>query len=297
MMQHESKHRLVYGAGPEWTELLEDELADRVIDFPCFELIPENFFNNNRKYFLDKLNKANIPVLIHAVGLSLGTDEPLKNDHLDKILAVADQVNMINFSEHLSMTEAAGIEIGQLTPIPWSIKSADVVIRKIEAIQQRINVPFALEHVAYKFFYPKTELSESEFINRILDRTGCDLMLDLNNLFCNSSNTGYDPYVWLEQVKIDRVSSIHLAGGYLDKYGIFQDGHSAPIPEAVWKLLEHVLQKITPQAIIVERTDNYPGIENLLSEVNKAHELLLASINQKSFAKKPTSSELLVVAA
>lgn len=296
-MQQESKHRRVLGAGPEWTELLEDELADRVIDFPCFELIPENFFDNNRKYFLDKLRSANIPVLVHAVSLSLGTDEPLKTAQLEKILAIADQVNMINFSEHLSMTEAAGIEIGQLTPILWSIKSADVVIRKIEAIQKRIDVPFALEHVAYKFFYPKTELSEPEFINRILDRTGCDLMLDLNNLYCNSKNALYDPYVWLDQVKIDRVSSIHLAGGYLDKYGIFQDGHSAPVPDEVWTLLKHVLTKITPQAIIVERTDNYPGIENLLAEVSKAQELLFASIKQKNLSKNQTSSDMSMVAA
>lgn len=269
----------IFGAGPEWTELLEDELADRALDFKCFELIPENFVDfPHRKYFLDALKNASTPVLIHSVGLSLGTDEPLKTKHLDQILAVGDQVNMVNFSDHLSMTESGGIEIGQLTPIPWSIKSADVVIRKIEQIQKKLSVPFALEHVAYKFFYPQTEMTEPEFINRILDRTGCDLMLDLHNLYCNSNNAGYDPYLWLSEVKIDKVSSIHLAGGYLDKYGTFQDGHNQPVPEPVWELLGHVLKKVTPEAIIVERTDNYPGINNLMAEVERADRMLRSSM-------------------
>jgi uncharacterized protein len=279
-----TKNLQIFGAGPEWTELLQEELHDRFIEFNCFELIPENFVDYpHRKYFLEQLRRASTPVLIHGVGLSLGTDEPLKSKHLEQVLAIGEQVNMINFSEHLSMTESGGIEVGQLTPIPWSIKAADVVIRKIEQIQKRIKIPFALEHVAHKFFFPENELSEPTFINRIIDRTGCDLMLDLHNLYCNSNNAGYDPYIWLAEINIDMVSSIHLAGGYIDKYGTFQDGHNQAVPKAVWDLLEHVLQKITPQAIIVERTDNYPGIEKLLLEIERAQDALKASIiNVKS---------------
>lgn len=279
----------IFGAGPEWTEGLEEELADNFIEFNCFELIPENFVDRpHRKYFLDLLAKAQTPVLIHAVGLSLGTDEPLKRKHLDQVLAVGAQVNMVSFSEHLSMTESGGIEIGQLTPIPWSIKAADVVIRKIEQIQKVISVPFALEHTAHKFFYPTNELSEPEFINRILDRTGCDLMLDLHNLYCNSRNANYDPHRWLEEVKINKVTSIHLAGGYVDKYGTLQDAHNEAVPEPVWALLDHVLEKITPQAIIIERTSNYPGLDPMMAEIDRADRAL-----KKSQERTQTSHQLL----
>lgn len=274
------KNSLVYGAGPEWTEKLEDDLADNFLDFKCFELIPENFVDHpERSYFLDLLKEASTPVFIHAVGLSLGTDEPLKTKHLEQVLAVGAQVNMVNFSEHLSMTESGGIEIGQLTPIPWTIKASDVVIRKIEQIQKRISVPFALEHTAHKFFYPKSELSEPEFINRILERTGCELMLDLHNVHCNSTNGSYNAHDWLDAINLARVSSIHLAGGYVDKYGTLQDGHDNPVPEPVWSLLEHVLSLITPKAIIVERTNNYPGLDTIMTEVARADAMLMASLN------------------
>lgn len=297
-MTHQADDKEIYGAGPEWTEGLEAELADNFVEFQCFELIPENFVDNShRAYFLEQLKEASTPVFIHAVGLSLGTDEPLKSKHLDDVLKIGDQVNMVNFSEHLSMTESGGIEIGQLTPIPWSIKASDVVIRKIEQIQKRISVPFALEHTAHKFFYPTSELTEPEFINRILDRTGCELMLDLHNVHCNSTNAGYNPHDWLREVNIARVSSIHLAGGYVDKYGTLQDAHDNPVPDAVWSLLEHVLTMITPKAIIVERTSNYPGFKNLMAEVKRANDLLLASIAKKSLTTSKESREHLAGAA
>jgi len=279
MFQQKPKNNPIYGAGPEWTEGLEEELFDNFMEFKCFELIPENFIDNpDRKYFLDELSKASTPVLIHSVALSLGTDEPLKSEHLDKVLAVGDQVNMVSLSDHLSMTESGGIEIGQLTPVPWSIKTADIVIRKIEQIKKRISVPFALEHTAHKFFYPTSELSEPEFINRILDRTGCELILDLHNLHCNSKNAPFEPHEWLSEVQINAVTSIHLAGGYIDKYGTLQDGHNESVPEPVWDLLSYVLQIITPQAIIIERTGNYPGLKDLMAEVERADRALLNSL-------------------
>lgn len=274
---------MILGAGPEWIEELGDEMAERLDQLSCLELIPENFFDiPDRLDFLEEVGEANLPTLIHAVGLSLATDEPLKSEHLDKVLAVADKVNAVSLSEHLSMTEAGGIDIGQLTPIPWTIEASDVVIRKIEQIQQRCALPFALEHVAYRFFYPRTELSEPEFINRILDRTGCDLILDLNNLYCNAKNANYDPHGWLEHIWLDRVTTIHLAGGFQSSDGTFQDGHNYPVPEPVWGLLDYVLRRVTPQAIIVERTGNYPGIEAVLAEVQRAESALRFSIDTRA---------------
>lgn len=291
MQQKNRKKRPIFGAGPEWTELLEKEMLENFIEFRSFELIPENFIGRPfRKKLLKMLNDAETPVLIHSVDLSLGTDEPLKKDHLEAILEIGDQVNMVSLSDHLSMTEAGGIEIGQLTPIPWSIKTADIVIRKIEAITKRITVPFALEHTAHKFFYSTSELSEPDFINRILDRTGCELILDLHNVYCNAKNAQYDPYEWLSLVNIDRTNSIHLAGGYIDKYGILQDAHDESVPEPVWEMLDVVLQKVTPQAITVERTGNYPGIELMLLEVERAEKALRKSLKEKENIERGQSS-------
>ncbi len=272
----------VIGAGPEWIDQIGEDLMDRLDQLSCMEIIPENFFDISKdNIFLKSLKDADTPILIHAVGLSLATDAPFKQKHLEKVLEIAEQVNTINISEHLSMTEAGDIEIGQLTPVPWSIESSDVVIRKIEIIQKQIKVPFVLEHVAYRFFYPENELTEPQYINRILDRTGCKLMLDLHNLYCNSKNAGYDPHQWLAETKIEATVGIHLAGGYQSPDGTFQDGHNKPVPEPVWNLLDYVLKKITPQCIIVERTGNYPGVEPVMEEVRRAEKMLFDSVTNK----------------
>jgi uncharacterized protein (UPF0276 family) len=277
------ERRRIYGAGPEWVFELGEEMAGHLDQLNCMELIPENFFDiPERLDFLEELSKTDLPVLIHAVGLSLATDEPLKSAHLDRVLSVADKVNAVGLSEHLSMTEAGGIDIGQLTPISWSIESADVVIRKIEQIQRCCSLPFALEHVAYRFFFPQTELSEPDFINRILDRTGCGLILDLNNLYCNAKNANYDPHIWLEQIRLESVTTIHLAGGFQSLDGTYQDGHNCAVPDPVWNLLDYVLGRITPQSIIVERTGNYPGIDALLAEIQRAESALRFSLDARA---------------
>lgn len=275
------KHEKVIGAGPEWTEHLEIDILEKGCDLSCIEIIPENFINNpQREGFLNSLKKHNTPVLVHSVGLSLASDEPLKEAHLENILRVQDKVNAINLSDHLSFTEAQGIEIGQLTPIPFSQKCADIVSNKIELIQKRIKIPFLLEHVAYRFFYKNNELTEPQLINKILDRTGCGFLLDLHNLYCNSLNNHYDPIDWLNEIRLDKVASIHLAGGYQASYGAYLDGHSNPVPEGVWDLLTYVLTKITPETIIVERTSNYPGFLEMMAEVKRAENLLNAYVKE-----------------
>lgn len=296
MINNIKKNKMVVGAGPEWTLSLEEDIKERIDELKCIELIAENFIDNPLENdFIKKLKKHNTPVLIHCVGLSLATDAPLKNDHLKKVLKIADKVNALNISDHLSMTECFGLEIGQLTPVPFTMECADLISRKIEKIQKNTKLPFALEHVAYRFFYSKNELSETALINKILNRTGCGLILDLHNLYCNSKNNNYDPKNWLNEIDLKYVTSIHLAGGYRSDLGAYIDGHSDPVPVAVWQLLEFVLEKITPESIIVERTSNYPGIDEIMAEVIMAQNYLDKSLMPKTIEKKIVHNSLLEI--
>src|SRR5688572_11132847 len=109
----------LYSVGVEWSnEIDQQEMIDKFDRLSCFEFIPENFFDNRRLDFLEKLKNAGLPVLVHSVEVSFGTMEPLKEEHFQRVLEVAERVNVANFSDHLSMTEAGDVEIGQLTPIP-----------------------------------------------------------------------------------------------------------------------------------------------------------------------------------
>ena len=263
-----------YGVGVEWTESLEEGFVQNFDKISCFELIPENFFRNRRPAFLKKLREFNVPVMVHGVELSFGTDEPLKQSHLDEMLRVADQVNTINISDHLCLTEANGVEICQLTPLPWTQEACDVVCRKIDQIQSQLKLPFLIENITNRFVIPNTELSETEFINQILRRTGCHFLLDLNNIHTNGINFGFDPFQWIEEIDLEAVAGIHLAGGVYDDEGTLIDSHSRAVPPRVWDLYRAVCSRITPACTIVEWTDDPPTIEGLMNEVEKAQAIL-----------------------
>src|SRR6185437_13472506 len=170
-----------YLFGIEWEHDLEKGILDNLSTFSCVELIPENFAEGNFGEFLDILAEENTPVAVHGVHLSIGSMEPLREKHLDAMLEIGNRVNMHSFSEHLSMTEVSGYDLDALTPIPFTLDVADEVCRKIEKIQKRLKVPFLIENVANRFTIPGGDFSETDFINLILKKSGCGLLLDVTN--------------------------------------------------------------------------------------------------------------------
>ena len=271
---------IYYGVGIEWAEALEAEIIEALPKLSCIELIPENFFHD-RTELLQKIAESSVPVLVHGVELSIGTAEPLKEKHFENMLRVAERVNTINFSDHLCMTEAGGVEIGQLTPLPWTVECADMVSRKVDQIQRRLGVPFLIENITNRFIIPGTELSETEFINRITDRTGCGLLLDLNNVYTNSVNFGFDPFAWIDALNLGAVKTTHLAGGFYDNEGSLIDSHSDVAPKQVWDLFHYVCERILPAATIFEWTDETRGLQPLMKEVTRAEKILFETRGMK----------------
>jgi len=269
-------------AGIEWCTNLDQEIQERSAEVGCVELIPENFFGDLGNYSPTKLfrtlEKNNIPVIVHSIGLSIASLEPFRHDYFNRILEIIEQIpTRISFSDHLCMTEMGASEIGQLTNTIYNDDTLDSVTRKVELIQKSIDVPFALENITHSFVIPGQQFTETEFIARLQDRTGVGLLLDFNNIYTNGYNFGIDPYEWLSEIDLDLIDSIHLAGGYFDEERYLQDGHCASVPEPVWEMYEQTIRKAgRPITTIVEKTwrNEERGLQPILDDQDRAQKIL-----------------------
>jgi uncharacterized protein (UPF0276 family) len=269
-------------AGLEWCTSLAAEIERRLDEIPLLEIIPENFLdelgNAIPRQFFRELERRGVPVMVHSIALSIASIEPLKRDYLERILDVARAIpTCVGLSDHLCMTEKDGSEVGQLTTAPYDEPTLDWVARKIDAIQRATGAPFVVENIAHPFMVPGQAMRETEFIRRLQARTGCKLLLDLHNIYTNGINFGLDPYAYLDEIALDDVDSIHLAGGYYDEHGMLQDGHCARVPAEVWKLYAHVVRAAgRPLPTIVERTsmNQEHGLEPVLEDQRKAQAIM-----------------------
>ena len=266
-------------AGLEWADEIDEELRNRMDEVALIELIPDNFFhlNSAQQATLDAIAERNIPVIIHSVNLSILTIEDFKKDYFDKVLEVSKNLNVISFSDHLCMTEILGMDVGQLTTAPFNDDTLEVAVKKTKAIQDLIDVPFAIENIAHPFVIPNQQYKETEFINNMIKETGCKLLLDVNNIYTNGVNFGIDPQAYIKELDMDTIDSIHLAGGFYDSDNILQDGHCEPVPDAVWSLFESVIKTAKrPIASIIERTGNNRelGLKPIMDDVIKAQDIM-----------------------
>jgi uncharacterized protein len=213
-----------------------------------------------------------IPLTAHGIGLSIGTDVPLDLDYLDEIAAIVDRLEAPAYSEHLAFTRVPGRDLANLLPVPKTESVAESIIAKIRTVQSRISVPFLLENISYIFDWPDSELSDAEFLTLICRETGAGILLDVENLFLNACNHGFDPYAFIEDLPIDSVKEVHVAGGvtlredFLPK-PLLQDTHSHPVPEEALDLLDYALARQAPMAIVLERDDRFDAVEEILDDI------------------------------
>lgn len=213
-----------------------------------------------------------IPLVLHGVGLSIGTDAPLDEGYLDGVAEAIEDLKVPSYSEHLAWTKVPGIDIANLLPVPKTRAVADVLIPKIGQIQARLPVPFSIENISYVFDFPDAEMTDAEFFNLLFRETGVGMLLDVENLFVNSRNHGIDPAAFLDQLPAGVVTGVHAAGGplihrpYLDA-PFHADNHSHQVPEQALALLERALERQRPQTVILERDNDFEQGDELLADV------------------------------
>lgn len=215
-----------------------------------------------------------IPLTAHGIGLSIGTDTPLDLAYLDKVAAIVERLQAPAYSEHLAFTRTPGRDLANLLPLPKTEAVAESIIAKVRTVQSRVPVPFLLENISYLFEWPDSDLSDAEFLNLICRETGAGLLLDVENLFLNAHNHGFDPYAFLDALPAGLVKEVHVAGGmtvskdFLER-PFLADSHSHPMPDEALDLLDRVLTRQTPETIVLERDDRLYAVDEILDDVGR----------------------------
>jgi uncharacterized protein (UPF0276 family) len=215
-----------------------------------------------------------IPLTAHGIGLSIGTDVPLDLAYLDKVAAIVERLKAPAYSEHLAFTRTPGRDLANLLPVPKTQAVAESIIAKVRTVQSRVPVPFLLENITYLFEWPDSKMSDAEFLNLICRETGAGLLLDVENLYLNAHNHGFDPHKFLDALPAGLVKEVHVAGGVTVRKDFLErpflaDSHSHPVPDGMLDLLDRVLSRHSPEAIVLERDDRLHAVDEILDDVGR----------------------------
>lgn len=261
------------GVGLGFREPLRSDLFLNRDNVDFLEIIADHYMAPTlfKERELDLL-AAHFPLVPHGLNLSLGSAEGLDAGYLDALADVVNRVHPPWWSEHIALTRAGGIEIGHLSPLPFTREAVDVVCRNVESAQKKIHVPLILENITWNVRLPGRTMDEAEFVTAILEKSGCGLLLDVTNLYTNACNHGDDPIQFLEGLPLDRIVQLHFVGGHWFD-GEWIDSHSQPTPPAVWDLLDQVLRRAPVKGVILERDENLPPFAELAGELQHARAL------------------------
>ncbi len=268
-------HLPFLGAGLSFRKELKADILANSECFDLLELIADQYIDKPsfRTAEASELAKQ-FPLILHGVDLSIGTDCPLDTDYLKKMCDVADLIDAKWVSDHLSFTRIPGNRLGQLTPLPFTDGMIKTVVAHVKEIKNLVGRPFLLENISYYFVVPESSMSEATFLSRVVTESDCFLLLDLTNLLNNSMNNAYDPIDFLEQIPLDRVVQIHLAGSTQVRK-MWIDSHSRPVPEGVFHLLEYAVPKMPLlRGIIIERDQDFPSIDEITSDLSRVRQIL-----------------------
>ncbi len=256
---------LGYGVGlrrPHWEGIFDH--ADRV-DF--LEILTENFLlAGGRPRTVLERAAAEFPLVLHGTALSIGSVSPLDLDYLDAVDALIDRVRPLWWSDHLCFSSAFGVEYHDLLPVPFTAEALDHVVERVKQVQARQpNIPFLLENPSYYVLYDANEMGEAEFLSEVARRADCGLLLDVNNVYVNSRNHGYDPRAFIDALPLDRVVQLHVAG-HEDLGSVIIDTHGAPLIPPVHALLAYTLERTGPVSTLLEWDNALPTLDRLLVE-------------------------------
>lgn len=268
--------RPTFGLGlrkPHYAEFLSHKVP---VDF--VEVISENFMvDGGQPRRILREVRERYPVALHGVSMSLGSADGLDPAYLARLRALVDEVDPMFVSDHLSWSRIDGFSAHDLLPIPYTLEALSVVCANIDRAQAALGRTMLIENPSSYLALGPAEMTEWAFLDAVCDRTGCELLLDVNNVFVSAANHGFDALDYLDGLPHARVRQVHLAG-HSQGEQLLIDTHDRPVPPSVWDLYAHVLPKLGAVATMIERDDDIPPLAVLLGELATARRIAAAGI-------------------
>jgi uncharacterized protein (UPF0276 family) len=241
-------------------------MDDNAVDF--LELAPENWIQvgGRHRRGLDQL-AGRFPFVFHGLSLDIGGHDPIDWSLVDRVGELIRRYGVAIYSEHLTYCASDG-HLYDLLPIPFTEEAVHHVAARIRAVQERLGMALVLENASY---YAQTtpDLDEAAFISAVVAESGCELLLDVNNVYVNSINHGYAPLEFIDALPLHAVRYLHVAGHYDEAEDLKVDTHGTAVIDPVWTLLAQTYERLGPLPTLLERDFNFPEFDALLDEVNE----------------------------
>ena len=212
--------------------------------------------------------RRDYPLSLHGVGLSLGSADGLREQHLAKLQRLVTRIDPLLVSEHLCWGAYGGRHFNDLLPLPYTREALELMVTRVDAVQSALGRRILVENVASYLQYRDAEITELEFVGELARRSGCGVLLDINNLYVNSVNHGSDPYAALSALSAEPIGEIHLAGHTRAEHCLVDD-HGSSVIDPVWALYDAALKRFGAVRTLVEWDTNIPALDVLLNEARK----------------------------
>ncbi|WP_432723485.1 DUF692 domain-containing protein [Jeongeupia wiesaeckerbachi] len=263
-----------FGLGLRSEHYADFHAAPQPLDW--LEIISENYLVPGGKplQHLTRI-RADYPMAMHGVSLSIGSTDPLDRDYLRQLRALADRIEPLWLSDHLCWTGVAGRNLHDLLPLPFTDEALAHVADRVMQVQDALGRRILLENVSTYATFRGDDYPEAQFLAALAERADCLILLDLNNVYVNHRNHGLDPYAYLAALPATRIAQFHLAG-HQDHGSHVIDSHDAAIVDPVWQLYVAALQRFGPVSTMIERDDAIPPLPELVAELDIARRLAAA---------------------
>jgi uncharacterized protein (UPF0276 family) len=247
-----------------------------------FEAISENFMVAGGRP-LDVLTRVRerCPVVLHGVSLSIGSTDPLDGTYLDRLDALAKRFEPAWISDHLCWTGVGGHQAHDLLPLPYTEQALAHVVARVLRVQERLGRPIALENVSSYVAYAHSAMPEWDFLAEVARRSGCGILLDINNIHVSSRNHGFDPRAYLQGIPREKVWQFHIAG-HSNQGTYLLDTHDHPVIDEVWDLYRDAVRLFGPVSTLIEWDDKIPEFERLEEESGRARAIQEEALRQET---------------
>lgn len=253
-----------------------------------FEVHAENYMVDGGPFhhYLGRI-REDYPLSLHGVGLSIGGEAALDEAHLDRLAALIRRYQPASFSEHLAWSSHGEVFFNDLLPVPYDRTTLARVCDHVDRVQERLQRRMLLENPSTYVEFEASNIDETDFLCQVIRRTGCGLLLDVNNIYVSCVNHGRDAAAYIDALPLEAVGQIHLAGFARDQDAagapLLIDSHGSPVDDAVWALYAAVAARLGPMPTLLERDNDVPALATLLAEARCAEELMPRSIEPASY--------------